>query len=118
VSLDASNKKRHQTFSSRCGVLFAKLLCSRQKYRLFPYLVKHPTYSVAMLKEVGDKFVLQNKIVLYADNTNTSFGGCKRLGKNNMWRKLESELKRQIFGIGCGAHYTQLSPVFCRLFVN
>jgi hypothetical protein len=49
----------------------------------------------AMLKEVSNKFALQNKIVaLCADNTNTSFGGCKRLGKNNVWRKLETEHKR------------------------
>jgi hypothetical protein len=56
----------------------------------------------AMLKEVSDKFALQNKIVaLYADNTDS--GGCKRLGNNNVWRKLETELKRRIIGIGCGA---------------
>jgi hypothetical protein len=35
---------------------------------------------------------------------NTNFGGRKRRGKNNVWRKLETELKRQIFGISCGAH--------------
>jgi hypothetical protein len=36
----------------------------------------------AMLKEVSDKFALQNKIVAFcADNTNTSFGGCKKLTK-------------------------------------
>jgi hypothetical protein len=58
-----------------------------------------------MLKEVSEKFALQNKIVaLCADNTNTSFGGCKRLGENNVWRKLETELKRQITSIACGAH--------------
>ena len=46
-----------------------------------------------------------NKIVaLCADNTNTNFGGCRRLGKNNVWRKLEAELERKIIGIGCGAH--------------
>jgi hypothetical protein len=38
-----------------------------------------------MLKEGSDKFALRNKIVaLCADNTNTNFGGCKRLGKNNV----------------------------------
>jgi hypothetical protein len=35
---------------------------------------------------------------------NTNFDGCKRLGKNNVWQKLETELKRQIIGIGCGPH--------------
>jgi hypothetical protein len=58
-----------------------------------------------MLKEVNDKFAMQNEIVaLCANNTNTSFGGCKRLGKNNVWRKLETEPKGQIVGIGYGAH--------------
>jgi hypothetical protein len=57
------------------------------------------------LKEVSDNFALQNRIfALCADNTNTNFGGCKRTGKNNVWRKLETELKRQIIGIGCGAN--------------
>jgi hypothetical protein len=57
------------------------------------------------VKDVSDKFALQNKIVaLCAENTDTTFNGCKRLGKNNVWRKLETELKRQIIGIGCGAH--------------
>jgi hypothetical protein len=50
----------------------------------------------AILKEVSDK--------LCAINRNTNFGSCKRLRKNNVWRKLETELKRQIIGIGCGAH--------------
>jgi hypothetical protein len=55
----------------------------------------------AVLKEVSDKFALQNKIVaLCADSTNTNFGGCK----SNVWQKLETELKRQIIGIGCGTH--------------
>ena len=35
---------------------------------------------------------------------NTTFGGCQRLGKNNVWRKLEAELRREIIVIGCGAH--------------
>ena len=58
-----------------------------------------------MLKEVIQKFNLRNSIVaLCADNTNTNFGGCRGLGKNNVWRKLEAELEREIIGIGCGAH--------------
>ena len=38
-----------------------------------------------MLKEVIQKFNLCNKIVaLCADNKNTNFGSCRRLGKNNV----------------------------------
>jgi hypothetical protein len=59
----------------------------------------------ATLKKVCDIFALHNKIVaLCADNVNTNFGGCKRLRKNNVWRKLKTELKRQIISVGCGAH--------------
>jgi hypothetical protein len=66
-----------------------------------------------MLKEVSDKFALQNKVVaLCADNTNINFSGCKILGKNNVWRKLETELKRQIISIGCGAHIIHNSLQF------
>jgi hypothetical protein len=55
--------------------------------------------------EGSDKFAIQNKTVaLCADNMNTNFGGCKRLGKNNVWRKFETELRRQITGIDYGAH--------------
>ena len=54
-----------------------------------------------MLKKVIQKFNLRNKIVvLCANNTNTNFGGCRRLGKSNVWRKLEAELERKIIGIG------------------
>ena len=35
---------------------------------------------------------------------NIVFGGCRRFGKNNVWRKLEGKLEREITGIGCGAH--------------
>jgi hypothetical protein len=58
-----------------------------------------------MLKALSDKFALRDTtIALCADNMNTDFGGCKRLGENNVWRKLETELKRQITGIACGTH--------------
>jgi hypothetical protein len=105
VSLDASNKKDIilspidvQYFLPNCGV--------QDKIIDFISLPSETSdLQCAMLKEVSDKFALQNKIVaLCADNTNTNFGGCKRLGRINVWRKLETELKRQIIGIGCGAH--------------
>ena len=68
----------------------------------FPYLVKHLICSVICKIQ---KFNLRKKIVaLCADNTNTNFGGCRRLRKNNVWRKLEAELEKEIIGIGCGAH--------------
>lgn len=41
---------------------------------------------------------------LCADNTNTNFGGVKRHGQGNVFRKLQKALSRPILGIGCSAH--------------
>jgi hypothetical protein len=87
---------------------------SKQHIKLFPIVVQYflPNCGIqdkitdfislpgqisdlqcGMFKEISDKFALQNKIVaLCADNMNTNFGICKRLGKNNVWRKLETKL--------------------------
>jgi hypothetical protein len=61
-------------------------MCVQVKIIRFTFLAGETSYlQSAMLKEVSDKFALQNKIVpLCADNTNTNFGGCKRVGKNNV----------------------------------
>ena len=38
---------------------------------------------------------IAHKIVAYAaDNTNLNFGGSKRNGVNNVWRRLQTELDR------------------------
>ena len=58
---------------------------------LFNLFEKHPS--------------VQSKIIgLCADNTNTNFGGKKRKGMNNVWRKLQNKLGKDILGIGCAAH--------------
>ena len=99
---------------------------NKKDIKLFPIGVRHflPNYGVVnkiidfvsltgetsnlqcdMLKEVIQKFNSPNKIVaLCADNTNINFGGCRRLGKNKAWRKLEAELKREIIDICCRTH--------------
>lgn len=57
------------------------------------------------LNTVIKKYSLQTKVVgLCTDNTNTNFGGAKRLGQNNVRRKLQRALGRNIIGIGCGDH--------------
>ena len=105
LSLDASNKKDIKLFPvvvryflPNCGV--------QDKIIDFVSLPGETSdLQCAMLKQICDKFSIENKIVaLCADNTNTNFGGCRRLGKNNVWRKFENELDRPIIGIGCGAH--------------
>jgi hypothetical protein len=55
--------------------------------------------------DVLTKFGLKQKIVaLSADNTNTNFGGLNRKGKNNVHTKLQTELKKDLLGLGCNAH--------------
>jgi hypothetical protein len=51
------------------------------------------------------KYKLEEKLVCYtADNTNSNFGGVKRKGNENVFRKVQSDLYRPILGIGCSAH--------------
>lgn len=59
------------------------------------------------LVQVLDAKDLKNKMVAFgADNTNLNFGGRDRKGKENVWRKLQAQLGREILGLGCGAHIT------------
>ena len=105
LSLDASNKKDIKLFP----IIVRYFLPNRETVNKIIDFVSLPgetsDLQCYMLKKVIQKFNLRNNIVaLCADNTNTNFGGCRRLGKNNVWRKLEAELERKIIGIGCGAH--------------
>lgn len=48
---------------------------------------------------------LSDKIVGFcADNANTNFGGLSRSGKNNVFSRLDSNLKQSLVGVGCSAH--------------
>ena len=97
LSLDASNKKDIKLFS----IVVRYFLPNREIVDKIIDFVSLPgetsDLQCYMLKKVIQKFNLRNKIVaLCADNTNTHFGGCRRLGKNNVWRKLEAELERKL----------------------
>jgi len=60
--------------------------------------------------DVVTKFGLKQKIVaLSADNTNTNFGGLNRKGKNNVHTKLQTELKKDILGLGCNLQRSYLT---------
>jgi hypothetical protein len=51
------------------------------------------------------KYKLEEKLACYtADNTNSNFGGVKRKGNENVFRKVQSDLYTHILGIGCSAH--------------
>lgn len=57
------------------------------------------------MMDVIERFNLKNKVLaLSADNTNTNFGGEKRLDTCNVYSKLKAKLERDIFGLGCNAH--------------
>lgn len=59
----------------------------------------------SMLMDVIHTYNLYQKIIAYsADNTNLNFGGVERQGRNNVWRKLQLELNRNVIGNGCNAH--------------
>lgn len=58
-----------------------------------------------ILLEVINKLDLKDKVIAYsADNTNLNFGGAARNGVNNVWRKLQDKLNRNLIGNGCFAH--------------
>jgi hypothetical protein len=47
---------------------------------------------------------LSKKVVGFCgDNSNTTFGGVKRNGENNVHSRLKKEMGRNIVGVGCGA---------------
>ena len=105
ISLDASNKKDFTLFPIVVRYFLPNRGIADKIIDLVSLTGEISDLHCDMLKKVIQKFNLRNKIVaLYADNTSINFGGCRRLGKNNVWRKLETELGRKIIGIGCGAH--------------
>jgi hypothetical protein len=74
--------KIHQTFSNLCAVFLSNCGVQDKIIGFISLLGEISDLQCAMLKEVSDKFALQNKIVaLCADNANANFGGCKILAK-------------------------------------
>lgn len=105
VSVDASNKKDIKLFPVVVRYFLPHCGIQDKIIDFIPLPGETSDLQCAMLKEVIHKFSLEHKVVaLCADNTNTNFGGCKRLGKTNVWRKLQTGLEKPIIGIGCGAH--------------
>jgi hypothetical protein len=91
ISLDASNKKDIKLFPIVVRYFLPNWGVQDKIIDIISLPGETSYLQCAMLKEVSDKFALQNKIVaLYAGNTSTNFDGCKRLGKNNVWRKLKN----------------------------
>lgn len=65
---------------------------------------KSETIAQEILGEVR-KLGLEKKIICFAaDNTNFNFGGVRREGTNNVWRKMQNDLNCQLLGCGCSAH--------------
>ncbi|KAE9524960.1 hypothetical protein AGLY_015010 [Aphis glycines] len=57
-----------------------------------------------LLKDLKNYSIDSKVVCLYADNTNTTFGGVKSNCQGNVFRKLQKSLSRPILGIGCAAH--------------
>jgi len=57
------------------------------------------------LTEIIEKHELNRKLVAFcSDNTNCNFGGAARKEVNNIFRKLNDYIGRELIGIGCFAH--------------
>jgi hypothetical protein len=89
VSSDASNKRDIRLFLIIVRYFLANFGVRDKNTDFVSLPGESSDLQYAMWKEVSDKFALQNKIVaLCLDNRKTKFCGCKRLGKNNVWRKM------------------------------
>lgn len=62
------------------------------------------TVSECVYKVISDHGISDKISAFGGDNTNTNFGGVARKGENNVFRKLQNKLNRQILGVGCPAH--------------
>lgn len=105
LTIDSSNRKEVKLtpvcvryFNQNEGVNVKLLFFDELPGETSDILVEH------VLKCIK-KFSIDSKVVcLCADNTNTNFGGVKRHGQGNVFRKLQKALSRPIIGIGCCAH--------------
>jgi hypothetical protein len=79
VSLDASNKKDIKLFPIVVWYILPNYGVQDKITDFISIPGETSDLQCAMLKEVSDKFALQEKIVaLCADNMNTNFDGCKK----------------------------------------
>lgn len=62
------------------------------------------TISDLIIKQLKKCNILSKCIAFSGDNCNTNFGGKQRLGTNNVFTKLKSQLQNNIVGVGCSAH--------------
>jgi hypothetical protein len=61
-------------------------------------LVSHILYVLA-------KYKITEKVIAFCgDNCNTNFGSFTRKGKNNVFYKLNNNVKMNILGVGCAAY--------------
>lgn len=105
LTIDSSNRKEIKLtpicvryFNQNEGIKVKLLYFDQLPGETSDILVEH------LLKCIK-KYSIDSKVVcLCADNTNTNFGGVKRKGQGNVFRKLQKSLSRPILGIGCAAH--------------
>lgn len=106
VSVDASNHGSIklipiiiQYFDYRANGITSKLL----EIETAPDETSN-TISDLIIKQLKKFNILSKCIAFSGDNCNTNFGGKQRLGTNNVFTKLKSQLQNNIMGVGCSAH--------------
>lgn len=105
VIIDASNRKAEKLFPLM--VRYFEPLSGVQTKILDFCSLPGETSEVQcdfVEKVIKEKNITDKVIALCADNTNTNFGGVNRAGKNNLFRKLQARIGKEIIGVGCGAH--------------
>jgi hypothetical protein len=88
------------------------ILCARTKNKSkldFQSLPGNkPEMLTSYLSLVFKTHSLSNKFVGFCgDNCNIEFGGVKLKGANNVYISLRKGIRRNIVGVGCGAHIVQ-----------
>lgn len=102
IIIDASNKKDIKVVP----IIIRYFLPSEGVKTKLLHFEEVPGETSEILKDLAlsvlKKYKLEKKVVCFAaDNTNTNFGG---VGSINVYRKLESELDRQLIAVGCSVH--------------
>lgn len=98
LTIDSSNRKEIKLtpvcvryFNQNVGIKVKLLYFDQLPGETSDILVEHHLKCIK-------KYSIDSKVVcLYADNTNTNFGGVKRKGQGNVFRKLQKSLSRPIF---------------------
>jgi len=105
LSLDSSNHASTKLLPIQVQYFSAQSGMKRKMLELHSVPGETSEILTGRLLKTAQDFHLESKIIaIGADNTNTNFGGVRRMGKNNVFYKFKEKLGRNLLGIGCSAH--------------